>query len=58
MARNHPYLDLTTPPDTSQQVAAFCAEFPQYDYDDIMRVCTLVEHRLARLREESRQRWC
>jgi hypothetical protein len=57
MARNRPHLDLTLP-DTSRQVAEFCAEFPQYDYDDIMRACTLVEHLLARLRDESRQRWC
>jgi hypothetical protein len=54
MARNRPHLDLTLP-DPWRQVAEFCAEFPQYDYDDIMRVCDLVERQLTRLREESRQ---
>ena len=49
MARRRPHLDLTLP-DPSRQIAEFCAEFPQYDYDDIMRVCRLVESRLAQLR--------
>jgi hypothetical protein len=53
MARRRPHLDLTLP-DPSRQVAEFCAEFPQYDYDDIMRVCRLVESRLAQLRADAR----
>ena len=53
MARRRPHLDLTLP-DPSRQVAEFCAEFPQFDYDDIMRVCHLVETRVSQLRAESR----
>jgi|GEM_PF-3977345 hypothetical protein len=53
MARRRPHLDLSLP-DPSRQIAEFCAEFPQLDYDDIMRVCRLVESRLALLRAEAR----
>jgi hypothetical protein len=51
MAHRRPHLDLTLP-DPSRQVAEFCAEFPLYDYDDIMRVCDMVESRLSQLRTE------
>ena len=53
MPRRRPHLDLTLP-DPSRQVAEFCAEFSQYDYDDIMRVCRLVEIRLSQLRAAGR----
>jgi hypothetical protein len=53
MARRRPRLDLSLP-DPCRQIAEFCAEFPQHDYDDIMRVCRLVENRLGELRTEAR----
>jgi hypothetical protein len=46
-----PRLDLT-PPDPRQQIAELCAEFPQHDLGDIVRVCRMVELRLAQLGRE------
>ena len=46
-----PRLDLT-PPDPRQQIAELCAEFPQHDLGDIVRVCRLVESRLNALRRQ------
>ncbi len=54
MARRRPRLDLSLP-DSCRQVAEFCAEFPQQDYDDILRACRLVESRLTQLRRDLRQ---
>ncbi len=53
MARRRPRLDLTLP-DLTKQVAEFCAEFPQYEYERILTLCRLVDRRLGELREEQR----
>jgi hypothetical protein len=51
MADDRPHLDLT-PPDPRRQIAELCAEFPHHGLGDIVRVCRLVETRLAELRRQ------
>jgi hypothetical protein len=54
MTRRLPRLDLS-PPDPRRQVAEFCVEFPQYNYDDILRACRSVEKALQKVRRLQRQ---
>lgn len=55
MPRNQPRLDLT-PPNLSRQVAEFCAEFPQFDYESLLYTCKEVEVALKRILTSERPR--
>ena len=57
MPYDQPRLDLTMP-DPRQQIAELCAEFPHHDLGAIVRICRMVETRLAAIRCPPDQEIC